>query len=92
MGTRYEINRNKNYLILFAVFFIVLFYVWIQITSERLGYRVENLRTELNDKEEDNKRLKIAVNELSSPKRLDAMANRLNMQLPSKSQIVDIVK
>ena len=85
-------NRSKNYLILFAVFFVLLFYVWIQVTSERLGYKVENIRLELNDKKEDNKRLKIAVNELSSPERLDAVAGRLNMQLPSKAQIVELEK
>lgn len=81
----------KNFIILFTAFFLLLFYVWLQIASERLGYKVEKLRIKLNEEMETNKQFKIKVNELSSPDRLYRAGQELKLKIPSKSQVVEII-
>jgi cell division protein FtsL len=85
-----KLNFFKLIIFVLIGFFILLFYVWLQISSERLGYDLEKLRLRLKEEKNLNTQLKITVDSLSSPERLGEIANEMNLQPPTKSQIIEI--
>lgn len=88
---RFQKEKPFNgFLLLLLAFFVVFLYVWLQITSTRMVYKVDNLRVALDREIEVNKQLKISISELSSPQKLDRIAKKMKLQNPSKGQVVEI--
>ncbi|MFB3924445.1 MAG: cell division protein FtsL [Syntrophales bacterium] len=67
----------------------ILVYVWSHIHSTELKYRIAK---EVSIKEnllEENKKLKVEIATLKSPKRIEAIArHQMNMQHPEREQVI----
>ncbi len=83
-------NRRVNIYFIICGFLLIFFYVWIQVVSERLGYSVEGLRKELDNEMEINKNMKIRIEEMTSPERLDRIAKEMNLRINENSQIIEV--
>jgi cell division protein FtsL len=73
---------------LMAAALVLAFYVWQQTQSIRLGYSLDNCRTECDKWEQDNKMLRLKINRLLSMERLDAVAKEKKLIAPDEKQII----
>jgi cell division protein FtsL len=67
---------------------VALLLVWQRLRVVQLGY-VLSTTTKLERRlEQENRELRLELATLTSPKRLEAMAQRLGLREPSKGQVV----
>lgn len=87
-------TKKKNafsYTFLFfaILFFTALIHVWQRIQLVRLGYVLENLKSQLDEKENENKWLQIRMQHLRSLERVDKIAKeKLAMISPPPENII----
>ena len=75
---------------LLAVFGLLFLYIALQIGSERLSYRIGELKKDLEKERNTNTQLHITLSRLASPERLDKIAKELKYSSPGQSQIVEL--
>jgi cell division protein FtsL len=74
---------------IFLIFFTALFYVWQRIQVVRLGYQIDKLRTQLEEQENQNKYLKIQLNNVCALERVEKIAKeKLKMIDPPPENII----
>jgi cell division protein FtsL len=70
---------------------VLLFAAWQHFELLRHGYRVEQMQHERADEEEAARRLRLEIDTLRSPQRIEALATkRLRLVAPSKDEAVVI--
>jgi cell division protein FtsL len=67
---------------------VLVFYVWQQTQSVRLGYKVESLQRECDRWSQENRALRLRVNKLISLDRLDKVAQEKKLLAPEEKNIV----
>ena len=70
--------------------FVILLYLWCRLTVVNLGYEISQLNMEYRQALEENRRLKIEVAGLKSPKRIEPIAIKMGLQYPTKEQIIHL--
>jgi cell division protein FtsL len=78
--------RYVKYLALIT--FVLLFYIWQQTESVRLGYKVDNLKKECERWEQENISLELKVNQFMSMERLDQVAKQKGLIHPQEKDII----
>jgi cell division protein FtsL len=70
---------------------VLLFSAWQQFELVRHGYRMEELQKERAAQEEINRRLRLEIEALRAPRRIEEMAiQRLHMVYPARDQAIVI--
>ena len=69
---------------------LLLFWAWQQFELLQHGYRVDQLQRERAAEEETTRQLRLEVEKLTSPKRIEALATELGMVAPSQAEAVII--
>lgn len=90
--TKDDLFRTR---LLFKIIFVLAFaailslvYIWTRVQIVEFGYQINDLNRHSQQLTEENKRLKVEVATLSSPKRLQKLATeKIGMKLPDESQI-----
>jgi cell division protein FtsL len=67
-----------------------LFYVWAQLTTVLLGYRISEAAEQLQSLREQNRSLRLEAASLRSPERLERIAVQFGLAPPVRSQVVEI--
>ncbi len=90
-----RINRGTLHRFLFLVllFCTALLYVWQQIQVVKVGYGINQLRLQIEERENDNRSLRMKLNNLSSLERVEKIAKeRLKMVNPPPENIIYLEK
>lgn len=70
---------------------VVLFSAWQRIELLQHGYRVEEMQTEHADEEEINRRLRLEIETLRSPRRIESLAtDQLHLVTPTTGAAIII--
>jgi cell division protein FtsL len=70
---------------------VSVFHVWSRVKVMDLNLKVGELRRELKDQEQEQRRLKLEVASLKVPARIEAIASgELGMSLPTEQQVVQV--
>jgi cell division protein FtsL len=86
-----RINRGTLHRFLFLVllFCTALLYVWQQIQVVKVGYSINQLRLQIEERENDNRSLRMKLNNLGSLERVEKIAKeRLKMVNPPPENII----
>jgi cell division protein FtsL len=78
----------KYFYWIFGAAFLLSFYVWEQTQPVRLGYKVDNLRIEYEKWDQQNKALRLKINNLMSLERLDEAAKQKGLITPNEKTTV----
>lgn len=90
-----RINRGTLHRFLFLVllFCTALLYVWQQIQVVKVGYGINQLRLQIEERENDNRSLRMKLNNLGSLERVEKIAKeRLKMVNPPPENIIYLEK
>ena len=90
-----RINRGTLYRFLFLVllFCTALVYVWQQIQVVKFGYGISQLKLQIEERENDNRSLRMKLNNLGSLERVEKIAKeRLKMVNPPPENIIYLEK
>lgn len=80
---------NSKRTIIFFGFILAFLFVWEQLQSVRLGYRLELMHAQVRAQEDKNAYLRLELERLHSPQRLSQAAQeRLNMSPPSPEALI----
>lgn len=79
-------KRYISVVVLVAV--VAAVYVWEQTQAVRLGYRVDALRRECEQREQTNKELRVRVNQLISLERLAQVARDRGLVEPPRDRVI----
>lgn len=85
------INRGvlHRFLFLVLLFCTALTYVWQQIQVVKVGYSINQLKLQIEERENENRSLRVKLNNLGSLKRVEKIAKeRLKMINPSAENII----
>lgn len=75
--------------VILIVFFTALIFVWEQIQVIKVGYTISKLKSQIEQQENENKHLKIKLNNLCSLERVEKIAyQKLKMISPSPENII----
>jgi len=82
--------RPRSFLpILFGSAALLFFLTWQHIQATRLGYRLSQIQHAVENQEQVNAYLKLELQELCSPERLEAIGKtRLGLVLPSYDSVI----
>jgi cell division protein FtsL len=70
---------------------ISIFHVWSRVKVMDLNLKVNELRRELKEQEQEQGRLKLEVASLKMPARIESLAKgELGMSLPTEQQVVQV--
>lgn len=86
-----RINRGTlhRFLFLLLLFCTALIYVWQQIQVVKVGYSLNQLKLQIEERENDNRSLRMKLNNLSSLERVEKIAKeRLKMVNPPPENII----
>jgi len=67
-----------------------LFYVWAQLTTVLLGYRISEAADRLQSLREQNRSLRLEEASLRSPERLQRIGVRFGLGPPVRRQVVEL--
>jgi cell division protein FtsL len=68
---------------------VVLFSAWQNFELIQHGYRIEDLRKEHEIEKSENKKLRLEIESLTSPKEVERIAREeLNLVVPSQDQVI----
>ena len=68
---------------------VVLFSAWQNFELIQHGYRIEDLRKEHEIEKSENKKLRLNIESLTSPKEVERIATeKLNLVVPSQDQVI----
>ena len=68
---------------------VVLFSAWQNFELIQYGYRIEDLRKEHEIEKSENKELRLEIEQLTAPKRVERLAREeLNLVVPSQDQVI----
>ena len=71
-----------------VLFLLVMVYVWQHFSAIEVGYQVETQKVQLDQMLEQNRQLRLAEEQLSSPYRIDQYAQQLGLEKPQPGQVV----
>ena len=86
-------QRSQRRAIAVAAFLVVfgLFYGWQHYELREHGYRIEEMQRDLANEEETARHLRLEIETLKSPKRIETLATReLHLVAPSRDEAVVI--
>ena len=70
---------------------ILLFWAWPRFELLRRGYRLEEMQTQRQSEEETTRQLRLEVETLSSPKRIETLATeKLHLVTPTREEAIVI--
>lgn len=69
---------------------VLLFSAWQNFELVQHGYRLQELQAQIEDEQEVNRRLRLEVEVLRAPKRIERLAADLDLVAPGKDQSVVI--
>jgi cell division protein FtsL len=69
---------------------VLLFSAWQNFELVQHGYRLQKLQTEIEEAQEVNRRLRLEVEVLRAPQRIEQLAGELELVAPGKGQSVVI--
>ena len=73
----------------FIVIFILTFYIWNQVESIRLGYKIGHLEVDLENLKKEVEMLEAEKSSLLSLEKVEKIAkDKLKLQSPKKDQII----
>lgn len=79
----------RRFLLLVLFFCTALIYVWQQIQVVRVGYSINQLKLQIEERENENRSLRVKLNNLGSLERVEKIAKeRLNMINPPSENII----
>jgi len=90
-----RINRGTlhRFLLLVLFFCTALIYVWQQIQVVRVGYNINQLKFQIEERENETRSLRVKLNNLGSLERVEKIAKeRLKMINPSSENIIYLEK
>lgn len=67
---------------------VILFSAWQNFELVQHGYKVQELQAQIEDEQEVNRRLKLEIEVLRSPQRIERMARELDLVAPGQGQSV----
>ena len=84
--------KRRREMVLFAIAVAVFFvlatvYVWQHFSAIQYGYRIEELKKQRDAISEANRSLRLEEATLKDPERIDALARRMGLQLPTAGQV-----
>jgi cell division protein FtsL len=71
-----------------VLFALVMVYVWQHFSAVELGYQVETQRTQVAERQEENRQLRLTEAELTEPARIDKIAKQLGLDEPQPGQVI----
>ncbi len=87
-----KLPKIEIFLIVFILFIALLFltfYIWYQAELIRIGLENQRIQEQINQLEEDIKRLEVLRSSLLSPERVEKIAREyLNLTEPDPGQII----
>jgi cell division protein FtsL len=69
---------------------VLLFSGWQKVELVRHGYRIQRLQVQMAAEQEINRRLRLEIETLRSPARIEQMAKLLNLVAPPRDQAIVI--
>jgi len=70
---------------------ILLFWAWPRFELLRRGYRLEEMQTQRTSEEETTRQLRLQIETLTSPKRIEALATeKLHLVTPTREEAIVI--
>jgi cell division protein FtsL len=90
--TPHRIDLFKYLMICMVVFTLVsVFHVWSRFKLVDLNLEISEISRQLNEADQEQKRLKLETASLRAPARVEAIAkNELGMALPTDQQIIHV--
>ncbi|MBI5555681.1 MAG: cell division protein FtsL [Elusimicrobia bacterium] len=89
MAVRNNRGALHRFLFLVLLFCTALIYVWQQIQVVRVGYSINQLKLQIEERENENRSLRIKLNNLGSLERVEKIAKeRLKMINPPSENII----
>ena len=82
----------KYFYWLFILAFLLTFYVWQQTQPVRLGYQAGSIKAECDKWDQENRDLRLKINNLLSLERLDTVAKQKNLAVPDKNSVIYLPK
>ena len=67
---------------------VILFSAWQNFELVRHGYKVQELKTMIEEEQAINRQLRLEVEMLRSPERIEKLANQLDLVPPAKGQSI----
>lgn len=88
----HRIDIFKYLMICMVVFTVVsVFHVWSRFKLVDLNLQISEVSRQLNEADQEQKRLKLEAASLKAPARIEAIAkNELGMALPTKQQVIHV--
>ena len=69
---------------------VLLFSAWQKVELVQHGYRIQKLQQQQADEQEINRRLRLEIETLRSPERIEKLAKTLNLVSPPRGQAIVI--
>ncbi|MDD5491337.1 MAG: cell division protein FtsL [bacterium] len=89
MSERSARGAVHRFLFLVLLFCTALIYVWQQIQVVKVGYTINQLKLQIEERENDNRSLRMKLNNLGSLERVEKIAKeRLKMINPPPENII----
>jgi len=86
-------KRAGSFLLIFSVSVFLLVFVWQRVQVIKTGYEIEKLKKERDGLLKVNQSLKIEAASLTSPDRIETIADKdIGMRAPNDTQIVLVKK
>ncbi len=81
----------ETFIVLIIILFVVSAYIWSRLEVVRYGYDIPIVTKERSILEEENKRLRLKVMALRSPKRIEKIVmGEMGLTYPSREDIIHI--
>ena len=74
--------------VMVVLFALVMVYVWQHFSSIEIGYQIESQKTQVEQLREQNRQFRLNEAQLTQPKRIDAIAKQLGLDVPQPGQVV----
>ncbi len=89
MAVRNNRGAFHRFMLLVLLFCSALIYVWQQTQVVRVGYSINQLKLQIEERENENRTLRIKLNNLGSLERVEKIAKeRLKMINPPSENII----
>jgi cell division protein FtsL len=70
------------------LFGLIMMYGWQHLSALEYGYRIESEKSQVQQLQEQNRQLRLTEAQLGDPARVDQLARRLGLSVPTPGQVV----
>ena len=71
-----------------VLFSLCMVYVWQHFSAIEMGYKIEAQKHQVEELREVNRQLRLNEAQLTEPKRIDAIARQLGLDVPAPGQVI----